>query len=153
MGTRKSSLLSSQYKSTLYHALLETSPSWIVGQYICHDEGASIAEVIQNGTTLIVSNGTYDYLQQYNDTAWVITPNHTGGKLQVWYHTLVTENGKDPYRSELSGLLGGIYTIYNICESYQISTGHFIILACDELSAIQETADFVYNITAPKKEV
>ena len=50
----------SHRKGTLYKALIETSPSWLVKQYTCQDEGTAIAEGIRNGITTIVRDGSCD---------------------------------------------------------------------------------------------
>ena len=47
------------------------------------------------------------------------------------------------------GLLGDIYTINKICELNQILTGH-VILACDGVSVIEKTTNFIFKTTTQK---
>ena len=90
-------------------------------QYTCHGEGSNIAESIRDGITTIISNGAYYPTQRYGTVSWDIDIQHTVHKLWTWKHVPGTVLNQDLYRSKLSGLLGGIFTINKICDVYQIT--------------------------------
>ena len=73
--------LPTQHRPTLPQALNNESPSFIVEQYICHDEGFNITEIIHDCIAIIVRNGAYDPTQHYGATTWVVDPQNTGHKL------------------------------------------------------------------------
>lgn len=67
--------------------------------------------------------------------AWVVDPGKFAHELWAWHHTPGIADHHDAYRSELYGLIGGIYTINQICNTHQITRG-YIVLACDGIRVL-----------------
>ena len=110
--------------------------------------GVSLAEVVdmlRNGTIKLVSDGSYQSSLSLGTAAWLIALARHRYALGSHF-TPGPGTAQCSHRSELSGILGGILHINDLCSQFQITEGH-AELHCDGLSAVnivsylQPTAD------------
>ena len=93
----------------------------------------------------MVSDGIFDPLHKFGSAAWIKDPGIIGPKLWARHYIPGEANDQDPYRSEISGLLGAIYKIHKICKIHNIAIGS-ITIACNGLSAVDKPKDFSYPV-------
>lgn len=119
--------LDTNCQQSLSSLLLISTQTWIIEKYSCVDNGANIAHNITNGTALIFSDEAHGPLASYGGALWVVHPGTDRHKCWAWYHTPGINASQYPYLSELSGILGGLYTIECITILYNILSGYVTI--------------------------
>ena len=105
-----------------------------------------IAEAIENGTAIAVSDGSYVEDRGVGSASWIIsskTKEHyvTAGAISPGPRSI-----QSSYRSEVLGLLGILENVYNICHTWNITHGKCTIF-CDGLSALQQVEESTIETT------
>lgn len=102
---------------------------------ITEEEERKIAEAVQAKQLTIVSNGSYCDDHKYGTAGWVI---ETQDRQCIVKGSIITPGQKEvqcPHRSELAGMLSGIYKVQQICKKYQTREGE-VTVGCDGKGAI-----------------
>jgi hypothetical protein len=125
--------------STLPHTLwteisaLPPSAAWSISSCTATDDGEEIAEAIKAGTTIAVSDGSFQ--DGKGTSAWVIEGNTSNNQISGSNFTPGLSTQQNSYRSVLSGLYGITMMLLTLCKLHQIQSGS-IIIACDNISAL-----------------
>ena len=114
---------------------LHVDARWAVQNFLSTDGGQYVAEAIENGTCIAVSDGSFK--EQFGTASWSIqgpTEVH-----QLSGSCIVPGHAKDQsaYRSELSGLYAIIIMVEAVCNVFEIKSGA-VEIGCDGISALRQ---------------
>ena len=119
---------------------------WSCKELYCDDDGATIAEAIQMGTAVAVSDGSLKDNaagQAFGTAAFVIEGIDSQNRIEGWNIVPGPLKTGDSYRCELAGLIGIVFYLNALCAHRQTTTGSGRI-ACDNINTIRIfTPDFL----------
>ena len=113
-------------EDTEYNVKEESSeevPTWLFKTQDIHGSKDHIADAISKGVAVAVSDGSYKEEQGKGASASILTNGDTTAAIQISSFTPGNKEIQNAYRSELTGLLGSLQMIYDICKEYQITSG------------------------------
>jgi hypothetical protein len=113
---------------------------WAAGRYNDPhlNNSVLIAEAIRDGSSIAVSDGSFK--QARGTASFVIEAKNSKGRLRGDNIVAGQPGDQSAYRSELSGLLGIVVTVCEICKVHRIVEGR-ITVACDGEEALLRAFD------------
>ena len=150
-GTHPTPPLPPEQAHTLSEAVasLPDMQSWAVSDLKSHDEGQAMAEAIQQGLAIAVSDGSY--AQGRSTSAFIITKRHRDGRMfsNVTGSNIVPglQDEQDSYRAEIGGVMGILTAVEILCSKYAIQSGS-LELGLDGKSA----KEAIFSDLPPKVE-
>ena len=114
----------------------EEKKVWMVNNVYNQQEEQWIVEQLrQNIPLMIVSDGSYHPQHKVGTSAWVIaSTSDTSRRIQGDNIVPGQAHVQCPHRSELTGLVGAVRHIEQLCQQYNINQGQ-VEIACDGLEA------------------
>ena len=101
---------------------VHANEQWSVEKIICDHNGQAIAEGIQNGTALAVSDGSF---KNERGTAAAIIENEgqESSRIIITNRVLGVLGDHNPYRAEVCGLFGILVCVEAICKCFKVKSG------------------------------
>ncbi len=112
--------------------------SWSMKNFVSTDNEEVIADTLHSETAIAVCNGSYK--QGKGSLAWVKEGVTSRGRIKGWNWVPGSTHVQSSYRSELSGLLGIVSFIVELCTFHDIKYGS-ITIACDNFSALTNSLE------------
>ena len=131
---------------------LSQSPIILLDEYnLTQDNCVAIAKALQNGTAILVSDGSYYKDEEAGGSAFILMPGKTNVNRIVgisW--SPGTKVDQNPYRSKLVGIDGGLLILAILLKYFNIMEGG-IKIALDGESALNQAKDVnnQLNISQP----
>jgi hypothetical protein len=108
---------------------------WAITEMSVNDNGTEIADALQEGTAVAVSDGSYKDAQ--GTSAFVIEGSSSVGRLVGVNVIPGEEESQSPYRSELGGVAGILEALHCMCVAHSITKGH-VTVGLDGEQAMKE---------------
>jgi hypothetical protein len=108
---------------------------WAITEMSVEDNGLTIAEALQAGNAIAVSDGSFKESQ--STAAFVIEGAASYGRLVGVNVIPGEEDSQSPYRSELGGVAGILEALHCICIAHSITKGH-VTVGLDGEQAMKE---------------
>lgn len=109
-----------------------------------------ILHAISTGTLRIVSDGSYDPITNTGTAAWIMEDESALHQLSGSVSVPGDKTSQNSHRSELTGILGGIIHVSNLCHQYGITSGN-IQMGCDGKGAVDTSNDSYSTILTKRK--
>ena len=122
---------------------LSSTERWAVENILMTDNGEAIAQALQEGTCVAVSDGSFK--NSHGTAAWVLEGPTAEGRITCPLTTPGRPEVQSAYRSEAAGLYGIATAVKIICQVFAIRKGECVI-ACDGEAALKECTDKDPNI-------
>ncbi len=116
---------------------------WPLDQVLHTDDGIALAQALQDGTAIAVSDGSYK--DNYGTAAWTLQGSDEEGAIEGVNIAPGHPKDQSSYRSEIAGLYGIIAAIKCVCTYHQVTQGS-IEVGCDGEQAL-------YNVFDPDRYV
>lgn len=117
-------------------SIIPRSIQWVsTDNNITAEDELAIIQAIQQHQLILVSDGSYIHEERLGTAGWIA---ETQDRMIQIHGALIAPGPADiqgSHRSELTGLLGGITTIDNICRKYNVTEGS-VEVGCDGEGAI-----------------
>ncbi len=113
---------------------------WCLDSLTLTDDGSTIAQAIQDGDAIAISDGSFH--EQFGTASWVIEGTDSKGRIVGEVLVPGTSRDQSAYRSELAGIYSIMTGVKNICEFFKITSGA-TELGCDGQSAIDKAFNYV----------
>ena len=112
---------------------------WPLNTAIFPEEGKPIADAIQQGTAIGVSDGSYKpgKNRKLSAAAWILQDLHTGQVTYGVVRTSGTTTENNAYRAELQGFHTMLMGVTTICTLYHITTGSIVLGMDNEAGVLQ----------------
>jgi hypothetical protein len=114
-----------------------------IGQHPPIDDniGFKIATGMELETLVTCSDGSYDPILQTGSHGWIISTQDKDILAQGAGPTDGNPSALSSYRAELGGLLAILYTIYRICQHYQVTSGK-VSYYCDNKGVLSNVFSY-----------
>jgi hypothetical protein len=109
---------------------------WAVQQFHSSDNGIRIAQAIQNGTAIALSDGSFK--DGFGTSAIIIEASDPGDNIIAVNVVPGCKDTQSSFRSKLSGIFGQVIMINTICQLYGITHGS-ITCGCDGEDALRQS--------------
>ncbi len=117
---------------------LPSAAQWSVRNLKSSDNGELIAKAITEGTAIAVCDGSYK--EGKGSSAWVLEGASPTGRIIGSNLLPGISSGQNSYRSELAGLYGILTMLSMLCSLHHLTSGK-ITIACDNISALNNSLD------------
>jgi hypothetical protein len=120
--------------------------------YYIHTGEEEVVAQLRTGHIEIVSDGSYLELEKLGMAAWTIKTARDSYSLLGCHHVTGNKSDQCSHRSELSGVLGAISQMNQLCNRYDIQDGSVMAtLYCDGEGTIKILQHLQYKLSPTQK--
>ena len=138
-----------------WKSLVHVNEKWSLENVVCNHDGKIIAEAIEKGTALAVSDGSFKH-ERGTSAAIIENKGEESSRIIITNRVPGIKGDHNPYRAEACGVLGILTSIESICKQFNIKSGRLrlgldgesVILAIKRkiLSTSQDSFDILQVI-------